>query len=204
MSENRDYVLVVDDEDRVAAFVRHALELSGFGTVTAHTEDDAWAALMRERPALAVIDLGLTSGDGWSLIRRVRADMRFAKMPVLVITGSEADDLAERVDELRCGLLRKPFDPDELVESVRNVMVRPLEVVLLLATVRIGGTLHAPPGASRFSEAWEELFSDPRRFIPMTDATVTSLADGEVVEKVPFMEVAKDQIWAALPGPSDS
>lgn len=199
MGEDRDYVLVVDDEDRVAAFVRHALELSGFGTVTAHTEDDAWAALMRERPALAVVDLGLAGGDGWSLIRRLRADLRFAKMPVLVITGSDADDLEERLEELGCGLLRKPFEPDDLVESVRTVMVRPLEVVLLLPTVRITGTLHAPPGALRFSEAWEELFSDSRRFVPITDATVTSLTDDGPVEKVGFMEVAKDQIWGVLP-----
>ena len=96
------------------------------------------------------------------------------------------------------------IDPDDLITSVRAVMVRPLQVVLLLGSVRILGTLHAPPGALRFSEAWEELISDDRRFLPVTDATVISLADDHVVEKVPFLQVAKDQVWGALPATESS
>ena len=81
---------------------------------------------------------------------------------------------------------------------------RPAELVrvavtLLLDPYVITGTVHLPPEVARFSDAWETVLADPRIFIPVTDATVTS-QNGNIELHTPFIHVRKAEVKAAFPG----
>lgn len=71
-------------------------------------------------------------------------------------------------------------------------------VTILLAALRIEGTVHLTSEHSRFSDAWEVLMRDERSFIPVTGVTV-SMPDGSNHSEVPFLQVRKADILAVYP-----
>lgn len=80
---------------------------------------------------------------------------------------------------------------------------RPAELVrvpvtLLLDPYVIAGIVHLPPEVARFSDAWETVLADPRIFIPVTDATITSQS-GNIEMHTSFIHVRKAEVKAAFP-----
>jgi CheY-like chemotaxis protein len=179
--------------------IRQHLQLEGFSVVEASEAKEAWQLLLEERPDAALIDLHLrTERDGWGLVATVREDGRFARLPMVVMTGVEEPQLAERAAGLGSGFLSKPFSGEEVVQGLREAMKRALNtsrVVLHLAALRIEGTVHLPAG--RFSDGWEALMREERIFVPVTEATVSAGDSAEV--EVPFLEVRKADILAVHP-----
>jgi two-component system OmpR family response regulator len=121
MSEARPRVLVVDDEEPVRDAVVRALRNEGFAAVGFADACDvepmlAWA------PDLAVLDVMLPGGDGFSLARELRASR---DVPVLFLTARDA--IADRVAGLELGAddyLVKPFALEELLARARAVLRR--------------------------------------------------------------------------------
>ena len=120
-------ILVLEDDSAIAGTVSFALEREGFAVEAVTLLRDADAALRREPPAAAVLDVALPDGNGLDLVRRWRAygDARVATLPLLVLTarGEEID----RVLGLEAGAddyLPKPFSPRELVARVRALLRR--------------------------------------------------------------------------------
>jgi two-component system response regulator MprA len=120
-----DTVLVVDDDERVAASLRRSLEYAGYRVSVAHDGPAALAALHRERPALVVLDVLLPGIDGYGVCRALRADPAIADLMVLMLTARDATP--DRVAGLDAGAddyLVKPFDHDELLARVRALLRR--------------------------------------------------------------------------------
>jgi two-component system response regulator MprA len=118
-------VLVVDDDERVAASLRRSLEYAGYRVSVAHDGPAALAAVHRERPALVVLDVLLPGIDGYGVCRAVRADPGTADLMVLMLTARDATP--DRVAGLDAGAddyLIKPFDHDELLARVRALLRR--------------------------------------------------------------------------------
>jgi two-component system catabolic regulation response regulator CreB len=120
-------ILLLEDDSAIAATVAFALEREGLVVERVMLVADAQAALQRERPAAAVLDVALPDGNGLDLCRRWRADAdtRTATLPILLLTarGEEID----RVLGLEAGAddyLPKPFSPRELVARVRALLRR--------------------------------------------------------------------------------
>jgi two-component system catabolic regulation response regulator CreB len=120
-------ILLLEDDSAIAATVAFALEREGLAVERVMLVADAQAALQRERPAAAVLDVALPDGNGLDLCRRWRADAdtRTATLPILLLTarGEEID----RVLGLEAGAddyLPKPFSPRELVARVRALLRR--------------------------------------------------------------------------------
>jgi two-component system, OmpR family, response regulator MprA len=120
----RDRVLVVDDDERVAASVRRSLEYAGFDVTVAHDGPRALAAAHRDAPALVVLDVMIPGIDGFGVCRALRADPSIDPM-VLMLTARDAT--GDRVTGLDAGAddyLVKPFDHDELLARVRALLRR--------------------------------------------------------------------------------
>jgi len=122
-------VLVVEDDDAIAAALRAHLQSQGWVVDVAAGVARAWAALAAERFELVLLDLGLPDGDGRELLRRVRcapADrMPDAATPILIMTAR--DEVASRIAGLDLGAddyVTKPFDPDELAARMRALQRR--------------------------------------------------------------------------------
>lgn len=114
-------VLIVDDEDDVRTLLGHVLTGAGYAVVSAASAAAALAFLESgPRPAALLVDLMMPEIDGWALVARLRADPRWASLPVIVCTAVDPSDA--RLDDIGpvAAVLHKPFAPDDLVSLVRR------------------------------------------------------------------------------------
>lgn len=120
MVEHR--LLIVEDDKLVQSLMGAYLRRDGFEVSLATTGREMLAAIDSEHIDLVLLDLTLPDEDGLSLARQVRAR---SDLPIIVITART--DKSDRVAALAIGTddyLTKPFDPDELVLRVRNLINR--------------------------------------------------------------------------------
>jgi two-component system response regulator MprA len=118
-------VLVVDDDERIAASVRRALDYAGYDVSVAHDGPAAVAAAGSGDPDLIVLDVMMPGYDGLEVARRLRRAGN--NTPILMLTARTT--VPDRVDGLEAGAddyLIKPFAHDELLARVRALLRRHL------------------------------------------------------------------------------
>ena len=76
----------------------------------------------RDLPALVLLDLKLPRVDGLEVLRRVRADPRTSRLPVVILTTSnEEQDVAQGYDLGANSYIRKPVDFGQFIQAVENL-----------------------------------------------------------------------------------
>lgn len=116
-------ILVVEDDQPLASFIRKGLEAEHYAVDTAHDGVQAKHMLQDTEYDLAVLDLNLPKLDGLSVLREVRPQR--PSLPVLVLTARSR--VEDRVQTLDCGAddcLNKPFSFTELSARVRALLRR--------------------------------------------------------------------------------
>jgi two-component system C4-dicarboxylate transport response regulator DctD len=114
-------ILLFDPDADSAEMYSVGLKLAGFRACVARNPAEALDILRDENPAAAVVDLGLTAGAGWDLIRVVRHTPVTRDLPVVLLTGRADFSTSRRAAELGCAaLLLKPCLPDTLSDVVRQ------------------------------------------------------------------------------------
>ncbi len=183
------WVLLIEDEARLAASVRRGLEEEGY------TVDIALDAAEGERLALSrgydlyVVDWRLPCGDGKTLVERIRAAGR--REPVLMLTALA--DVEHRVAGLEAGAddyLPKPFEFEELLARIRALLRRP-PLAQQEQTLRIGA-LTMDVGAQRVTLAGPDgtalLNLRPKEFALLE---VLLRSEGAVLSR----SVLADRVW---------
>ena len=115
-------VLIVEDDRRIANWVKVYFERAGFRAEVANDGESGLALARSLVPDLVILDLMLPRLDGVELCRRLR---RNSDVPIIMLTAREAH--AERVVGLNSGAddyIVKPFDPDEVIARARAVLRR--------------------------------------------------------------------------------
>lgn len=115
-------VMIVEDDPTIRALASEALGRWGLSVLLPDPESDIVAFLVRERPQLVVLDVGLPRLDGYEWCARIRA---VSRLPILFVSaradGSAAvRALAEGGDDW----LSKPFDTELLVAKVKALLRR--------------------------------------------------------------------------------
>lgn len=116
-------ILVVEDEKKVASFLKQGLEQSSYTVDVVHTGEEALDYALVNDYAAIVLDIMLPGRDGFSVVRELRARKRGT--PVLALTARNA--LEDRVQGLDSGCddyLPKPFAFDELLARLRAILRR--------------------------------------------------------------------------------
>jgi CheY-like chemotaxis protein len=118
-------VLLVEDDPDARHLARVMLEWHGARVVEAATGLDAIDRLRSSRPHIAVVDLRMPGLDGFGLIRRLRDDDRWARLPAIALTalGSDAD-LLRTLEAGFAAHLTKPVDDVLLATTVQRVLRR--------------------------------------------------------------------------------
>ncbi len=115
-------ILVVDDEERMARFIRLNLEHDGFQVVEAYKGMEAIEVLRDMMPDLVLLDVMLPDIDGFEVLKLIR---EFNSVPVIMLTAkSEEDDRVRGLEYGADDYVTKPFSPRELVSRVRAVLRR--------------------------------------------------------------------------------
>lgn len=115
-------ILVVDDEERMARFIRLNLEHDGFQVIEAYRGLQAIQSLRDRMPDLILLDVMMPDMDGFEVLETIR---EVSQVPVIMLTAKGEED--DRVHGLELGAddyVTKPFSPRELVSRVRAVLRR--------------------------------------------------------------------------------
>lgn len=119
-------VLVVEDNRVMADVMRFNFSRAGFSTTVALNGRIAWELLQAEAFQLLVTDFQMPEMDGGELCRRIRAESRFADMPIILLTAKGMEiDRDRLMRELGVSLIiDKPFSPRQLVIAAEECVAR--------------------------------------------------------------------------------
>jgi CheY-like chemotaxis protein len=114
-------ILVVDDEPGVRLLVCRMLAQGGYGTCEAADGAEALASLRAGLPVdLVLSDVAMPQLNGVQLLEAL--SVSHPDLRVLLMSGYAAEDLVARGIPAPCGMLRKPFTPERLLDEVRRCM----------------------------------------------------------------------------------
>jgi DNA-binding response OmpR family regulator len=116
-------ILVVEDEKKIASFVRKGLEAQGFVVDVSHHGDEGFTLATTQPYDAVVLDIMLPGKDGLSILRNLRE--RKNPLPVILLTAR--GELNERLEGLNLGAddyLTKPFHIEELIARLHAVTRR--------------------------------------------------------------------------------
>jgi CheY-like chemotaxis protein len=119
--KDRQYILLVDDDQQVLDFMRRVLEGCGY-EVSETTSGEAAVAMIRQRlPDLLILDLSMPEMDGFDLLRVKRYEL--PQLRVLAVSGFLEGALLNTAKLMGAvGTIQKPFTPEELAAKVQEVL----------------------------------------------------------------------------------
>lgn len=118
-------LLVVDDEVNLLRAVEACLRAEGFEVSTARSGADALVSVAQTVPDLIVSDIRMPGMSGYELAQQLRASSRTKLVPVVFLTAK--GEMGDRIEGFRSGVdayLTKPFEPDELIAVIKNILTR--------------------------------------------------------------------------------
>lgn len=116
-------VLIVEDDAATRAMYRDALVHAGYHVVAVEDGLDALRRIEEHAPDAVVLDLVLPRVGGWDVYKEFRADPATSRLPVVIVTASDARDLEARDARY---FLRKPVSVEALTAIVDQAIRRRL------------------------------------------------------------------------------
>src|SRR5439155_24784083 len=154
------HILIVEDEPKIAGFVRRGLMENGFVVDVVENGEQGLEYALARKVDLIILDVVLPQRDGWSLLTELRrVDVQ---TPVLFLTAR--DNVSDRVKGFDLGAddyLIKPFHFSELLARVRSLMRRTPERREEIITV---GDLEIDPRRHKVTRAGTVLNLTPKEF----------------------------------------
>ncbi len=139
-------ILIVDDDEGHAILIRENLEMAGLRNPIQHFRDgqaildyflDRTGKAVRGHDGtyLLLLDIRMPKVDGIEVLRRLKADPEFRKLPVIMLTTTEDTREVERCHQLGCSVyIQKPVDYDKFAEAIHRIgLFVPLMLVPALA-----------------------------------------------------------------------
>lgn len=122
---SRPYVLVVDDHPMNVKLMESTLGLQDLRTKVARDADEVMAQLAVEVPGLIFMDIQLPGTDGLTLTRRLRADERYANVPIVAVTAYAMASDERAAMEAGCdAFVSKPIQVMELLALAKSYLAK--------------------------------------------------------------------------------
>lgn len=118
-------ILAVDDEENILELIRYNLEFNGYKVISANSGEKALELLEQNTVDLCLLDLMLPGIDGMEVLRNIRSNNTYKKLPVIILTA-KSDEISKVVG-LEVGAddyLSKPFGVHELLARIKAVLRR--------------------------------------------------------------------------------
>ena len=118
-------ILVVDDEPKNRKLARDLLEVSGYEVIEAIDGKQGIEMAKSHKPDLILMDIMMPVMDGMEVTRILKADSTTQNIPILAVSSQAMKGDKERIIGCGCdGYLAKPFDIDELMESIAELLLK--------------------------------------------------------------------------------
>lgn len=129
MTHHVSTILIVDDDEGHAILIRENLEAAGLSNRIEHFRDgQAILDFFAARPPderesyLVLLDIRMPKIDGIEVLRRIKADPRLCKLPVIMLTTTDDTREVERCYALGCNVyIQKPVDYDRFADAIRRL-----------------------------------------------------------------------------------
>jgi len=112
-------IMVVDDDPDIVSYLVSVFEDHGYDTCLALDGKVAFDIAKAEKPDLITLDIEMPNEWGPRFYRRLTTEEEFSDIPVIVISGLSGIHLAIR---RAVGTIKKPFDPTEVIQMVREAL----------------------------------------------------------------------------------
>ena len=118
-------VLIAEDNPANLELLREILELGRYQIVEARDGREALARIVEADPDLVLLDINMPVLDGYAVVRCIRQDPRYSRLPVVALSGDVMED--DRKEMLAAGFdicLPKPINFSVLLAEVRRLMAK--------------------------------------------------------------------------------
>jgi two-component system KDP operon response regulator KdpE len=117
MPEDKELILLIEDEPQMRRFLRITLQSQGYRLVEAATAQEGLMQATTRNPDVVLLDLGLPDLDGLEVTKRLR---EWTQTPIIVISAREQElDKVKALDAGADDYLTKPFNAGELLARIR-------------------------------------------------------------------------------------
>ncbi len=118
-------ILYVEDNSDNRKLVRRVLEVEGYEVIEATNGLQAMECLETRSIDLALMDINMPEMDGYTLTSRIKANPRFANLPIVAVTANVMRGDRERSLQAGCdGYIQKPIDIDTLSQQIERFLTR--------------------------------------------------------------------------------
>lgn len=133
-------IYCVEDDENIRDLITYTLNSTGFQAIGFSSSDALLAQLPSQAPDVLLLDIMLPGCDGLSLLKMLRADSRYRKLPIIMLTakGSEYDKIIG-LDSGADDYVSKPFSIMELVSRIKALLRRTGQAQIQASS---DGTLH--------------------------------------------------------------
>ncbi len=117
-------ILAVDDDVPTLNLMKEAIVQAGYNCIAESKSPAVYGLIENKNIDIAIIDLDMPDMNGFDLIKQIKSNPKFAKLPVIIYTGKEnyKDDLA-KIDGLFSDLLHKSSKNIEDLADTINAMI---------------------------------------------------------------------------------
>ena len=126
-------ILIIDDQNQLLSLMRRILEDEQYQVHILQNGNDAFSSMKALLPDLLILDLKLGGISGQDVLKQLKADPITAEIPVIVYTAAvlEAEEVAREIENdpvlfQKVYLVRKPFELDDLLALVEQVVNEPV------------------------------------------------------------------------------
>lgn len=119
--EQKAKLLVVDDDSGIGEMLKTLLEFYGFNVVVTEQPEETEEIIINENIDLVMLDMLISGVNGTDVCARLRENTATKDIPVLMM--SALHDAGEKCKEAGANdFIAKPFEMDELIEKINNVL----------------------------------------------------------------------------------
>jgi len=116
-------VLVVDDDPQVLTLLRVNFEREGYDVLSASDGEQALEIAWDEMPDAVVCDVMMPGTDGLTVLRQLRASPKTKTIPFVVVSAkAQRSDIKAAIEMGADRYVTKPFDPQELLDAVAELL----------------------------------------------------------------------------------